>query len=125
MRELINHRDFAGQTYGVTEDVRSLQVEFCHADGTVGMRCDDFVTSARVLVQHMALWSELHAENGGYVRVLADRPHFQRSQFPSFEVNLLLGRDLPKLVEARKVWEQYIGWKTVCTTAAASEGLVG
>jgi hypothetical protein len=109
MREQINHVDFHGQTYGVTEDVRAYQMEILHADGTVGATCENFVASSRVLAAHMAHWSECHAENGTMIRLREQGPHFQRSVFPSFEVNLLLRRDLPKLVEARKVWEQYIG----------------
>jgi hypothetical protein len=122
MRESINHTAHRGETYPACADVRSYHVQFTHRDGTVGMECDNFVASPEIMDEFIAYWqNECEA---GYT-IVSDRPHFQRSQFPSFEVNLILGRELPKLVEARKVWEQYIGWKTICTTAAAGEGLVG
>ena len=121
MREQINHSDFSGECYGVTEDVRAYRAEFLGRDGEVGMRCDYMPMSSRVLAASMAHWASCDAT----VRLREIGPHFQRSQFPSFEVNLLLTRDRKAQVEARKVWEQYIGWKTICTTAAAGEGLVG
>ena len=125
MRESINNTSFSGQTYGVTEDVRAYRMEILNADGDVAATCEYMPMSARVLAASMAHWSKCHAENGTHVRLREIGPHFQRSQFGTFEVRIMQRMIADKQAEARKVWDQYIGWKTVCTTAAAGEGLVG